>query len=348
MKFSICIPNYNYGDYIGRTIASVIEQNDRDFEILVSDNRSSDNSIDVIKGFDDPRITLHVNACNVGFAGNLDKAASMATGDVLILLSSDDVMLPGALNAYRQLYEALDEAASVRAIVSSSVNLIDENDKITEVRGADPKIFARADATSNLPAPGGATVYRVDGDELLKRCIKEMSNPFHFCATAYPRTLYERVEGYGGSRQYGPDKWFHWRMLGAGGVAHFIEHPLFGYRWHSQNQASGEAGTGTLKFLTDEYLTSYSVDKAVLERIGMTLEDVQKAFVERDIAEHGLSTLATGSALRASRVRHFGLAAYPQLCRSSRKFKALEALLALGPLGKSIASFAYRRRNIDR
>ncbi len=94
MKFSICIPNYNYGDYIGRTIASVIDQDDRDFEILVSDNRSSDDSIDVIKGFNDPRIKLHVNACNVGFAGNLDKAASMATGDVMILLSSDDVMLP--------------------------------------------------------------------------------------------------------------------------------------------------------------------------------------------------------------------------------------------------------------
>lgn len=346
MKFSICIPNYNYADYIGRTIASVREQADPDLEILVSDNRSSDDSVAVVEGIGDPRIKIHVNECNVGFAANLDKAAQMATGDTMLMLSSDDIMLPGALAAYRTLYAALGSDAE-RALVGSVVDVIDPDDKQIDRRGLDPKLI-RAEDLVDLPGPDGAKVYRIDGDELLRRAIPEMSNPFHFCATAYPRALYEKVEGYGGSRQYGPDKWFHWRLLGAGGVAYFIDHPLFGYRWHTQNQAAGEMGMGTLKFLSDEYLTSYSVDKETLERIGMTQEDVQRAFVKRDIAEHGLTTLATGSALRASRIRHFGLAAYPQLCRSSPKFWALGALLALGPLGKSVASLAYRMRNKGR
>ena len=42
MKFSICIPNYNYEKYLGRTIQSVLDQTDADFEIVVSDNASTD------------------------------------------------------------------------------------------------------------------------------------------------------------------------------------------------------------------------------------------------------------------------------------------------------------------
>jgi glycosyltransferase involved in cell wall biosynthesis len=348
MKFSVCIPNFNYGDYIGRTIQSVIDQRDDDVEIVVSDNKSTDDSITVIKAFNDERIRVHINECNVGFAANLDKAASMATGDVMILLSSDDVMLPGALAAYRRIYESLNDADAARAVVCSAVNLIDADDVVTERRGIDPELFEQRDLTRDVPSPERASVYRVAGDDLLKRSIKEMSNPFHFCATAYPRALYRQVEGYGGSRQYGPDKWFHWRLLGAGGVAYFVDHPLFGYRWHSQNQAAGEAGTGTLKFLSDEYLTSYSVDPDTLKRLALTQEDVQRAFIERDIAEHGLTTLATGNTLKASRIRHFGLATYPKLCRSSPKFWALGGLLALGPVGRLAATVAHRVRSKGR
>lgn len=341
MKFSICIPNYNYADYIGRTIASVQAQADPDLEILVSDNQSTDGSVAVVEAIGDPRIKIHVNECNVGFAPNLDRVARMATGETMLMLSSDDVMLPGALSAYRELYAAIGDDAG-RALVGSVVDLIDPDDNRLDRLGLNPKLIRPADQI-DLRGPDGAKVYRIEGDELLRRAIREMSNPFHFCATAYPRALYEQVEGYGG-RQYGPDKWFHWRLLGAGGVAYFIDHPLFGYRWHTQNQSAGEMGVGTLKFLADEYMASYSIDAKTLERIGLTLEDVQRAFVDRDIAEHGLTTLATGSALRASRIRHFGLAAYPRLCRSNPKFWALGALLALGPLGKSVASVAYRRR----
>ena len=107
MKFSICIPNYNYERYLGSTIRSVLEQADVDLEILLSDNASTDGSVALAQSFGDPRIQVRVNAVNVGFAGNLDRAARLATGDWLIMLSSDDLALPGALASYRRLIEAL-------------------------------------------------------------------------------------------------------------------------------------------------------------------------------------------------------------------------------------------------
>src|SRR5262249_34593153 len=77
MKLSICIPNYNYERYLGRTIQSILDQADPDLEILVSDNASTDGSAELVRRFNDPRIRLHVNACNVGFSGNLDRAARL-------------------------------------------------------------------------------------------------------------------------------------------------------------------------------------------------------------------------------------------------------------------------------
>ena len=96
-SFSICIPNYNYGKYIGQTIESVLTQTYQNFEIIVVDNASTDNSIEIIESFKDPRIKLYKNNYNIGFAPNLQKATSLATKEFINLLSSDDQMKPKAL-----------------------------------------------------------------------------------------------------------------------------------------------------------------------------------------------------------------------------------------------------------
>ena len=91
MKFSVCVPNYNYARYIGTTLESVLGQSHGGFEILVSDNASTDDSVAVVRALADERIRVEVQPWNVGFAGNLDRSAGGASGDRLILLSSDDL-----------------------------------------------------------------------------------------------------------------------------------------------------------------------------------------------------------------------------------------------------------------
>src|SRR5687767_5803737 len=111
MKFSICIPNYNYARFLGRTLRSVLDQSFADLEVIVSDNCSTDDSAKVAGGTGDPRVRLFRNRANVGFAGNLDRAASRAVGDWMILLSSDDLMLDEALATYASVVESLGERA---------------------------------------------------------------------------------------------------------------------------------------------------------------------------------------------------------------------------------------------
>jgi hypothetical protein len=183
----------------------------------------------------------------------------------------------------------------------------------------------------------------VPAAELLKRCLGQMKNPFNFAATVYAADLYKRVEGYGGGRLYNPDKWFHWKVLGVADMAYFIDQRLFAYRWHPSNQAAQESATSALKFLVDEYVSTLELDGGVLKRIGLSRDDVLDAFVEHDIARHGLATLAKGQRLRARRILDFGRAAYPQHVRRNRNARALAGLLALGPVGQFLAARAYRK-----
>lgn len=340
MMFSICIPNYNYERYIERTIQSALKQSHGDLEILVSDNASTDRSVEVINSIKDPRVRLSVNACNVGFAGNLDRAAQMATGDVMIMLSSDDMIRPEALSAYQSLSNALD-SESERVVMCAAADVIDPDDKVIGRRGPDRQLWFESDRVPDKEAMLDAPVYCVKAGELLRRCLEKMKNPFNFAATAYPRKLYERVEGYGGNRLYNPDKWFHWRLLNVAESAYYIDRSLFAYRWHPSNQAAQQNSTGALKYLVDEYTSTLEVDGVLLERSGLTREALVRAFIEHDIARHGLATLAHGEGERARRILNFGRAVYPQYLKRNKKAWALAVLLSLRPLGRAIAKLAY-------
>ena len=81
VKFSICIPNYNYANYIGKTIQSVLSQSYSNFEIIVADNASNDDSVKVVKSFNDNRVIISENNYNIAFSPNLDKATKDVDGD---------------------------------------------------------------------------------------------------------------------------------------------------------------------------------------------------------------------------------------------------------------------------
>lgn len=344
MKFSICIPNFNYERFLGRTLDSVLGQTHADLEVCIADNASTDGSVALVNARRDPRIKLAVNPCNVGFAGNLDRAARQATGDIVVMLSSDDLMRPTALATYERLYAALPAAERARTIMTAAADIIDPADAVTGRIGPDRELWRDGDLVTDLPAPPGAKVYRVDGDELLRRCLATMKNPFNFLATAYPRARYEGVGGYGGARLINPDKWFHWRLLGAGATAIYVDAPLYAYRVHPSNQNAIQAAQGALKYLVDEYASVLELDGKALERAGLDRAALERAFVERDIARHGLATLARGQAVKARRILGFGAAVYPRHAARSPAAWALLGLLALGPVGQKVAARLYAQK----
>ncbi len=240
---------------------------------LISDNASTDNSTEVVKAFSNPRNRLSVNACNVGFAGNLDRVGSMATGRLLSCFPQTISMHSGALRKYQAFFENLGPHAG-RSVLSSTWNIIDPKDTKTGVQGPDHHLWTNGDRAPELDSLTDCPVYRVKGEDLLKRCLQQLRNPFNFAATCYPRSLYLQVAGYGANRLVNPDKWFHWKLLSVAETAYFVDAPLFSYRWHPANQTAQELNSGSLKYLIDEYTSTLEFDAALLRRLGTDRETI--------------------------------------------------------------------------
>lgn len=89
-KFSVVISVYNKEGYISKTLQSVLAQTCQDFEIIIRDDGSTDNSKAEILKFDDPRIYFEAGK-NVGAAEGRNKVIKKATGAYIALLDADDV-----------------------------------------------------------------------------------------------------------------------------------------------------------------------------------------------------------------------------------------------------------------
>jgi glycosyltransferase involved in cell wall biosynthesis len=335
MKFSICIPNYNYGRYIGETVRSALEQ-EAEVEVLVADNASTDDSVAVVEAIGDPRVRLTRNLWNVGFAGNLYRACQGATGDRMILLSSDDLAVPDALKTYASLASALGEAAS-KTVFCSRQHVIDSEGGLMGESDLDPRLWVDARDDEELSARMGTRLLRVSAKQLLARSLRHLRNPLSFATTCYPRELYQAVEGYGGGALINPDKAFVWKLLSVAGEVIYVDKPLFSYRVHDSNQNAQERGSGALKHLLDQYRASFDTAPQVLAAAGVTCEDLAHAFVEHDVALRGLKAVAEGQRKLARRHLDFGRAAYPHLMAKSRLVWMLRYALALGPVGTAIA-----------
>lgn len=121
---TVAIANYNGGQFLARTIESVLEQTVDDLEVIVIDNASSDSSVEIASSFVDPRLTVAPFQDFVSVTQNWNRGLEAGTGVYHALLHSDDVWYPTFLE--RALAElALDDQA---AAVIGNARVIDAED----------------------------------------------------------------------------------------------------------------------------------------------------------------------------------------------------------------------------
>ncbi|MEM7281584.1 MAG: glycosyltransferase, partial [Pseudomonadota bacterium] len=95
-------------------IDSVLAQNFTDFELLISDNCSPDNTADVVGGYDDPRIRYVRHETNLGANPNFNFCVEDANGEYLLLLSDDDLIDPDFLQSCVDSLQGKDNIGFVR------------------------------------------------------------------------------------------------------------------------------------------------------------------------------------------------------------------------------------------
>jgi len=115
LKFSICIPTYNGAKVIGETLRSILSQSFKDYEIIIVDDQSKDDTEKVIKSFRDKRIKFFKNKVNLGYSKNLEECRKKATRDIIYLMGQDDILGKEALlNTYKAFRQSLDIGAVTR------------------------------------------------------------------------------------------------------------------------------------------------------------------------------------------------------------------------------------------
>ncbi len=99
IKLSICIPTYNFADFIGETLQSIADQLDDRVEVVVVDGASTDNTGDVVRTFTNtyPNIRYHLLEEKGGIDVDMARSVELARGEFCWLFSSDDVMCHDAL-----------------------------------------------------------------------------------------------------------------------------------------------------------------------------------------------------------------------------------------------------------
>lgn len=102
--FSILIPTYSQSALLREAIQSVLRQSFSDYEIIVSDDCSTDDTREVVEAFGDGRIHFYRNSTNLGYGRNLEAGAVHANGEILYLLGHDDIVLSGALESTYQAF----------------------------------------------------------------------------------------------------------------------------------------------------------------------------------------------------------------------------------------------------
>jgi glycosyltransferase involved in cell wall biosynthesis len=96
---SICIPTYEHGAFIGQAIESALAQSHTDIEVVVSDNRSTDNTRDVVERLQrrDSRVRYEPVPEHLTMQENFNRCLALARGEYVKFLSADDLLEPGCV-----------------------------------------------------------------------------------------------------------------------------------------------------------------------------------------------------------------------------------------------------------
>lgn len=128
-KISVIMPLYNAEKYVGKSIKTIINQTCSDFELIIVNDQSTDNSVDIVEKIHDSRIRLYHNETNKGIAYTRNRCIDLAQGDYIAIMDDDDLADFSRLEIESKY---LDEHKDID-VVGAKYCEIDENDNITYI-----------------------------------------------------------------------------------------------------------------------------------------------------------------------------------------------------------------------
>jgi glycosyltransferase involved in cell wall biosynthesis len=113
LNISICMPVYNGGDVVKDTIDSILKQSFSDFELIITDDHSTDDTVKKIEKIKDDRIKLYRYEKNVGYPGNLERCRTKCSNDILFLMGQDDILAQDTLERVHSIFMQNDNIGAI-------------------------------------------------------------------------------------------------------------------------------------------------------------------------------------------------------------------------------------------
>lgn len=125
---SVLLPTYNMAAYLGRAIDSILAQTYPHFELIVLDDGSTDYTADVLARYDDPRLIIQRNECNLGYIPTLNNGLKTARGTYIARQDADDISLPERFAAQVAYLQAHPDVG----LLGSQIAYADRQGKLIE------------------------------------------------------------------------------------------------------------------------------------------------------------------------------------------------------------------------
>ena len=211
---SVTVLNYNYGHFLATCLNSILKQTFTDFELILINDKSTDNSLEVIKPYlADPRVRLVDHGENQGFTRSLIEGAELSRGKYLTVISADDWVVEMA--AFEKQIAVMEQDPQIAFVFTTYGQYKDEQHCTYERR-----------------LPGGSQLW--SGREAFCNLVLDRY-PLH-SGTIIRKTAYEAIGGYDPKLRYSVDAQMWLYLCHTGKVAYIDEH-LYAYRFHPTNMS---------------------------------------------------------------------------------------------------------------
>lgn len=257
-RVSVIIPSYNCARYLGRAIDSASEQTYKDYEIVLVDDGSTDDTKDVAMRYGKKVTYLYQQ--NQGLSAARNQGISKASGELLAYLDADDMWYPEKLERQVAFLDAHQECG----IVHSEMSIINEQDEVLHVRFYEE---------TQRSVPQGYCLR-----QLLMRChIQPVT-------VVERRNVFDLVGGFEKQLLVAQD-YLHWIMIAAEGQAiGYLVEPLGKYRWRAGSLIENRPR------LLEDYVRICDIllhEKPIASRHGAECADILRARsykVQRELA----------------------------------------------------------------
>lgn len=156
---TVLMPVYNGGAFLRPTMETILGQTYRDFEFLIINDCSTDDSLETIRSFADPRIRVHTNPVNMGQTKSLNVGLRLARGKYVVVNDADDYSLPKRIETQLDFITKNPEYP----VVGTSCYIMDREGKIlrTFLRPTDPREI-QMQFLSDTPMTHGSVIMQKD------------------------------------------------------------------------------------------------------------------------------------------------------------------------------------------